>query len=333
MKNTLRIALMGLKGINDWHYFPAIARSERCLLVGGVDPSPAARDSFAKKSDAPLYESLDALMAEHNPDAVFVGTPNPFHLANIEEAATRGLHLSVTKPLCNTVEECRRAISACASAKVILQSGHEYRFRPSMAKARQLVSEGAIGRPTLITAHMGHIGGISSLAAEGTWRSKAEFVPGGCMNLLGVHFLDLACAFFGDPVSLSAELRCLLSPSGLPDTTVATLTFSGGEMAVVTSSYASAHRDALVVHGTEANIVADERQVFLQTKRQLEPVGDLPPESSSDVIVRQLCAAVLDGVPPETDGRTGLRSVALLEAAVRSSDLRRPVSLAEFLAS
>ncbi|MBI4027000.1 MAG: Gfo/Idh/MocA family oxidoreductase [Verrucomicrobia bacterium] len=327
----VKLAFVGLKGINLWHYLPGVRATAKAELVGGVDISQDAQDVFREKSGRPAYGSLNDLLAAQRVEAILIGTPNPIHLANICEAAQAGLHVSVTKPLCNTVRECQEALRVCASHKRILQVSHEYRFRPSIRKAIAIARAGELGALSLVTAHIGSNGGIAGLTATGSWRSKAENVPGGCLNLLGVHMLDVLNAILGRPVRVMANLAKLLTQSEIEDTAAVTVEYKSGNIGVLTSSYASAHSDYLHVFGTEANLVATEKTLHREARREAVPITDMPTVGSAQVVVEQFCDAIRSGKAMDTAGEAGLLAVAMYEAAVLSSRECRGVLLNEAL--
>jgi predicted dehydrogenase len=326
----VRLALVGLKGINAWHYLPGIEAAPEAQLAGGVDPSPEAREWFQERAKAPAYPSLEEMLRHEKVDGVFIGTPNHLHLLNVREAVAAGLHVAVTKPLANTLEDCREAIRICREAGLLLQANHEYRFRPAQTAAIAMAQRGEIGEITMVTAHMGSNGGIAQ-SNTGTWRSDPRNVPGGCLNLLGIHMLDCANAVLGRPLAVSALLACLKSACGITDTTSMTVNYESGAMASVTSSYASSHHDSLVIYGTEANLVATEKGLHRMCKRELVAVEPLSTVSSAQVLVGQFCQAIRNDTPPEVPGEDGLLLVGMIEAAIRSSNEGRRVLMNEVL--
>lgn len=326
---------MGLKGINDWHYLPGIRNTPAAELVGGVDLQAEARAGFQEKTGLPAFETLAEIVRTCQPAAVVIGTPNPAHLPNVREAVKLGLHLSVTKPLCNTVAECHEALRLAADAKLVLQVGHEYRFRPSVARALELAKAGALGTVTMVVAHMGSSAGLQKLTAAGMWRSQAANVPGGCLNLLGVHLFDVVNALLGRPLAVTAQLRRLVSPSELEDTAAVLIEYEHNRVGVVTSSYASAPSDRIHILGTAGNAVATETTLHLEREprpwaRENVPVTDLSATGSAERVIGQFCAAICGQGLLETPGEVGLVAVALNEAAVISQrEGGRRVALAE----
>ena len=329
-QKTTRLAFIGLKGINDWLYLPGVKQTAEAELVAGVDPSEKARASFAEKAQVPVYSTLSELLAHEEVDGVFIGTPNQFHLPNIREAVAAGLHVAVTKPMGNTVSECKEAMELCRKANLVLQVNQEYAYRPAIATGIELARRGEIGEITMVMAHMGSDGGIAAGNA-GTWRSDPCNAPGGCVNLNGVHMFDCANQLLGVPVEVTARVKCLKSPYGIDDTGAILVDYQSGAVASVTVSYASGHMDSIVVCGTTGNLVMTEKSVHRSCKRVLTPIELASDVSSGALLVRQFCDAVSGRKPVEIPGERGMLLVAMNHAAVISSKEKRTVSIAEML--
>ena len=328
----MRIGLVGLRGVNIWLYYPALRKHPRVELVAGCDIDEEAARRFGEEAGVPTFPSLSDMARSVELDGVIIGTPNQVHLANVEEAAGCGLNVLVTKPMTNTVADSLKAIEACRRAGVVLVTGHEYRFRPVVREMLRRASSGEIGQVSMAQAHMGHRGGISGLAAPGTWRSNRANVPGGSANLLGVHCFDVLNAIFGRPISVQASLKRLISPV-LEDTSATIVEYASGGVGFASSSYASSPSDWVRVYGTEANLLADTRmeKLFVERKGGLEEVKVPSSPDSGFAVLDMFVSAVEDGVPPETGGVEGLLAVAVLEASILSSERGRRVEVEEVI--
>lgn len=328
-RSPLHVALIGLNGVNRWLFLPALQRSGELTLVAGVSPTPATRQSFSKLSPVPVYETFDEMIARESLDAVIIGSPTHLHPAHVRHAAEAGLHILVTKPLCNTVAECQSAIEATCRAGVILEVGHEFRYRPPMRRMLELAcagDSGPVGVATMLMMHMGHARGLTEDPATASWRADAANIPGGSGNLLGVHGIDLANAVFGKPRRVCAGLRHLRARLPLEDTTAFTIEYDTG-IAVITTSYASQPLEHAFVLGTRGNLFARESQLTLEVNRQARPLEDLSTEGAADCLLRQFAAAIREGVSPESDGQAGIAAVAVLECALRSARERRTIDV------
>jgi predicted dehydrogenase len=100
---------------------------------------------LASDYDVPAEESLDALLARPDIDAVLVATPDQNRLEITQQAAAAGKHVLVEKPMAPTVADCDAMMAACDAAGVNLGVVKTERFRRLTRKAKQLIDDGEIG--------------------------------------------------------------------------------------------------------------------------------------------------------------------------------------------
>ena len=119
--------------------------------VCDLDPvrfeQPRARfgDAIAYITDA------RELLARPDIDAVIVATNDPDHVGPTVDALAAGKHVLCEKPLCQTIDDARRIVSAVRSAAGIFMVGFELREASVFRTMRQLLDEGRIG--TVMVGH------------------------------------------------------------------------------------------------------------------------------------------------------------------------------------
>ncbi len=86
----------------------------------------------------------------------------------------------------------------CAAAEangVLLKTGFNHRYFPSMAFARRLIDSGEIGDVISVEAYAGHPGGKEF---GHDWIHEGAVTGGGSLVDNGIHILDLTRFFFGE---------------------------------------------------------------------------------------------------------------------------------------
>lgn len=145
----LRLGIAGL-GRGFTVMLPTLALHPRLDVVAAVDTRPAAGARFEADFGGTAYDSVEAMCADADIDAVYVATPHQFHADHTEIAARAGKHILVEKPMALTIEDCTRMIDAAAAANVHLIVGHSHSFDAPILEARRLIETGDYGPPRLI---------------------------------------------------------------------------------------------------------------------------------------------------------------------------------------
>ena len=96
-----------------------------CIAAGG--------DGEAAKERTATYSDHHGLLADPNVDVVVITSPNHTHAAVLADALATDKHVLIEKPLCTTVDDCKRVEEAAAARDAITWMGLQYRFMPTPA--------------------------------------------------------------------------------------------------------------------------------------------------------------------------------------------------------
>jgi predicted dehydrogenase len=221
---TTRIAVAGAGYIGLAH-IGVIEQSPNCTLSAIVDPSPGAV-AVAGKAGVPLYRSLDELFAHDRPDGVVLATPNQLHVEHALKCIAAGVPMLLEKPVAPSVAEAESLVAEAERTGARLLIGHHRAHSPIMARARQLIEAGRLGR---LVAVMGSAVFFkpASYYADAPWRSQ----PGGGPILLNmiheVHNLRMLC---GDIVAVQAFASNATRGFPVEDTVAINLRFANGAL-------------------------------------------------------------------------------------------------------
>src|SRR3954452_8126348 len=150
MMDRVRVGIVGVGNIATLNV-PGYLQHEQCDVVALCDPRADVLERRAKewKVDR-TYAELDALLADPDIDAVEILGPTPLHAEHVIAAARAGKHISVQKPIANTVSDARRMVKAANDAGVIFRVTEQACYYPPLRKARDLIASGIIGDPTVV---------------------------------------------------------------------------------------------------------------------------------------------------------------------------------------
>ncbi len=172
---------------------------DRCELVGLCDRQTARCEDVnaAYKTDARVFDDYERMLREAKPDLVVVTSPERFHREHIVKALDAGCDVATEKPLCTTLADAKAILEAEQRNQRTILMAFNYRHIPLCAKIKELVQDGAIGRPVSmdLTWYLDYHGHGASYFRR--WhRLMAE--SGGLLITKASHHFDLANWWMGD---------------------------------------------------------------------------------------------------------------------------------------
>ena len=146
----MRIGIVGvgtlsLRGILPHLTQPDIA--DRVIVAALADPViDRARDAAKRFGVAAAFDSLDELLADGDVDAVTIVSPIGLHFEHARAALRAGKHVHLNKTMTTTVAEADELIELAAAGGLRMVASPGEVLRPHLARTRELIAEGAIGR-------------------------------------------------------------------------------------------------------------------------------------------------------------------------------------------
>jgi predicted dehydrogenase len=220
--NKTRIAVAGAGYIGQAHMEVAL-RTPCCVLSAIVDPSPAAV-AVAARVGVPLYTSIKALLADDRPDGLVLATPNQLHVPQALQCIAAGVPILLEKPIATTVAEGEELVRAVAETGARVLIGHHRAHSPIMAKAKEVVQSGKLGR---LVAVMGSATFFKpdEYFRDAPWRAEIGAGPILLNMIHEVHNLRMLC---GDIVAVQAFASNATRGFQVEDTVAINLRFASG---------------------------------------------------------------------------------------------------------
>ncbi|HSP08171.1 MAG TPA: Gfo/Idh/MocA family oxidoreductase [Candidatus Dormibacteraeota bacterium] len=226
--------MLGAAWIAGAAVLPAIAASSNGRLV-----AIAARDAERARKMADPYpalgvlDSYEAVLADPAVDAVYIPLVNSAHREWTLRALEAGKHVLCEKPLAMNSAEAEKMAAAARSAGRLLMEAFMYRFHPRV----QAVVAG-LRDPMYVQASFGF-----RLSDPSNYRLRAEH-GGGALLDVGCYVVSVARWILGEPAHVFAASHIV---GEVDMTTSALLSFEGGAMAAVWSSFESPEEQELTV--------------------------------------------------------------------------------------
>jgi predicted dehydrogenase len=196
--------------------FVGVAHVEALRRIGvhvagvvGSTPERAARKAELANLP-PVYESVEAMLADPDVDVVHVATPNHLHASQVRAALAAGKHVVCEKPLGINLEETADLLRRAEDSGLVHAVCFNLRFYPLCHQMRAMVRAGAIGEPRLAVGS--YLQDWLLLPTDWNWRLEAE--KAGDLRAvadIGSHWLDLARFVTGRRVvEVMADLHTLV---------------------------------------------------------------------------------------------------------------------------
>jgi predicted dehydrogenase len=178
---------------------------------------------------------------------VYVATPHTSHADSAVLAIEHGKHVLVEKPFAVNAIEARRIVDAARAHGVFAMEAMWTRFLPHISRAREMVASGDLGDVRSLTADF-----AERFPRDPASRAYSRELAGGALLDLGIYPISLASMLFGRPLAVTAAGR--LTESGVDSQTSVTLSYAGGQMAVLFTSIEAHGATRASINGTRARI-------------------------------------------------------------------------------
>jgi myo-inositol 2-dehydrogenase/D-chiro-inositol 1-dehydrogenase len=246
----IRVGLVGCGGVGATVHLELLRRMPAVTLVAVADMDPNGR-LVAERAGVSVTAETSSLLSRSDIDAFVIAVPPLAHAAVATAALDHGRHVYLEKPLAASLADGQAILDAWrqpARPARVGMIGFNYRFNPLVRKARQLIADGAIGRPVAART-------VFSIVkrAVPAWRYSAE-QGGGPLLELASHHVDLIAYLLKTRVVEVAADR----PMPEAEATVAMrLTMEGGLVVHSTFSVDGIDEDRIEVTGERGTLTVD----------------------------------------------------------------------------
>src|SRR5688500_11487316 len=203
----LRWGIVSTARIARERFVPGVRAASEGEVVAIASRDAGRAQAVATELRIPrAYATYEALLADPEVDAVYIGLPNGLHAEWTVRAAEAGKHVLCEKPAARRAADAQRMVEACGRAGVVLMEAFMYRLHPQHARVLELVRQGAIGDPVFVRASFCFAMSAERRAA-GDVRLQAG-LEGGALMDVGCYALNAARYIFGaEPLAVSAQQR------------------------------------------------------------------------------------------------------------------------------
>ncbi|MFN2151851.1 MAG: Gfo/Idh/MocA family protein [Anaerolineales bacterium] len=225
----MKTLIAGLGSIGRRHLRNLIALGEKDIVLLRTRKTTLPEDELAP---FPQETDLQEALEKHEPGAVIVANPTSLHLDVAIPAAEAGCTILLEKPISNSMEGVDKLQAAVQKGSAQVLVAFQFRYHPGLKRAKQLITDGEIGR--IVSAHV-HFG--EYLPAWHPWEDyrqgyAARADLGGGVVLTQCHSLDYLPWLVGKKVESAWGFTGKISDLevDVEDTAKIGLRFEGGAL-------------------------------------------------------------------------------------------------------
>jgi len=231
----LRIGFLGCGGIANAHA-RALAQLPQAKMVAFCDIERDRAEHFDREyagGDAAVYTKFRDMYDDANLDAVYICLPPFAHTNEVEQAAARGMHVFIEKPIALDMRTANRMVRAVAKAKVKSQVGFVFRFGDAVNRVKAMLDSGEAGPAGLAIGRY-----LCNMLGSPWWRDVER--SGGQIVEQIIHLYDLLRFLMGDVAVVQTGLGNFfhrrVRDYTIEDVSASLLTFKSGAFGLVAGS-------------------------------------------------------------------------------------------------
>ncbi|HUQ61774.1 Gfo/Idh/MocA family oxidoreductase [Lentzea sp.] len=336
--------MVGIAVIGAGYWGPNLVRnaqatpSLRLRYLCDLDVDKARR-VLGEYSTVRATASLDEVLADPEVHAVAIATPAATHLPVALAALEAGKHVLVEKPLAATLEDGLKLVETAEQRGLTLMLDHTFAYTSSVQHLRQIIRAGELGEIQYIDSVRINLGLVQP-DVDVLW----DLAPHDLSIFEAILPDDVrpveVAAHGSDPIGAGVacvgHLTVRLSNGAithvhvnwLSPTKIRTMVIGGSQRTVVWDDNNPAQRLSIYDRGVDRSV--EQQKISYRTGDMVAPA--LVEREALRTMMAEFAASIIEKRPPLTDGRAGLRVLAVLEAAsesLRSGGLFVPVHQVE----
>jgi predicted dehydrogenase len=196
-------------------------------LVAVGSRSQDSADEFGKQYNIPhRHATYEALAADPDVDAVYIGTPHPMHIDNTLLCLENGKAVLCEKPFAMNAADTIEMVRVAREKKLFLMEAMWTRYLPLFVRLREILAEGLLGKIQYVEANFG-------FAAEFDPKSRlfAPELGGGALLDVGIYVTSFASLAYGGVQPETIRSIARFAPTGVDERTSMQFGYADGGIA------------------------------------------------------------------------------------------------------
>lgn len=356
--DKLKVGIVGCNGITLYSHIPAWVQLKDEVEIVAVSDRIEERMNIENiegiSKNIKKYKDYHDMIADKDIDIIDIATPNYLHSIISVEALEAGKNVLTEKPDAISVSEMQRMIAAEKKSGKLLMACRNCRHYPVAEFFKKYIDDGKLGE--IYSGSCGYIR-RRGIPGKGGWFTTKALSGGGPVFDLGVHMLDLAIYYMGNPKAVSIT-GCTFNkfsetdlsdsvnsafgdkvPGGIfdvEDSAMGFIRFENGSCLQLEFSWASnieQEKDWVELRGTKGGIYFTSKDlaknaIFTEENGTLVNIYPKCPHYGGHPAVMKNFVDVLMGRDkPDYTTEQGLQMIKILEGFYKSAELGREIEI------
>lgn len=337
----IKVALVGCGRISHKHLEAMDELSEDLQLIAVCDVVENRAIGIAEKHSIPHYTDYAKMLEIEKPDIISICTPSGLHPLHGRMAAEKGIHVLSEKPMGTSIKKADELIKACDDNKVQLFVVKQNRLNTTSVLLKKAIDKGRFGKIYMSTVNVFWTR-PQDYYDHAKWRGTWEFDGGAFMNQAS-HYVDLMSWFIGEVDSVMAFTGTLERKIEAEDTGVAAIKFRNGAMGTINVTmltYPRNYEGSVTIIGEKGTVKLggialnkvehwefadyddDDSLIFESNYNPPNVYG-----FGHSAYYKSVVDTLTKKTDAETDGRSGRKSLEIIQAIYKSAKEGKCVNL------
>ena len=329
----IKIAVIGCGRISKNHLGAIDEHKNDLELVAICDAHKPSLEKVCAERQVKGYQSLEKMLAEVEFDVAAICTPSGLHASQTIKVANAGRHVITEKPMATRWQDGLDMLKACDEANVNLFVVKQNRRNATLQLLKKAITEGRFGKIYMVNINVFWTR-PQDYYDQASWRGTWEYDGGAFMNQAS-HYIDLLHWLIGPVASIHGMMGTLARKVETEDTGVLNVRWRSGalgSMNVTMLTYPQNYEGSITILGEKGTVRIGGVAVneikhweFSESKPEDENIHTANYETTSvygfghPLYYKNVIEVLRGNAKPETDGRSGLKSLELLIAAYISA--------------
>ncbi len=322
VQKDIHWGIIGCGDVTEVKSGPAFQKISHSNLTAVMRRNGELAKDYASRHGVPKwYSDAEQLVADSDVDAIYIATPPAFHKEYTLLAAKYKKPVYVEKPMAMNHLECVEMVKVCKETETPLFVAYYRRALPKFLKIKELIDQGAIGKPCFVKTTQFQKS-IEMKDNKEPWRVNPEIAGGGLFFDVASHTLDILDFLLGSIEEAKGFASNQTNAYKAEDIVTGTYLFESGVHGVGTWCFSAYEKeDVNEIVGTKGKLVfstfGHEPVQLITGSGKQEWEFERPTHIQQPLIQTIVNELRNDGECPST-GETGSRTNWVMEEMTKS---------------